>query len=79
MAEGDTPWEVVLRYAAGKLSHKEMIEALTAWPWTQDRFLDADSTWPEQYVRGSWPDVVRAADEGYISRQDYAELFERTA
>jgi len=56
-----------------------MIETFTAWPWTHDRFLDADSAWPEQYVRGSWQDVVRAADEGYLSREDYALLFERTA
>ncbi len=76
---GDTPWEVALRYAAGELSHEQMIETFTAWPWTHDRFLDAGSVWPEQYVRGSWQDVVRAADEGYISREDYAELFERTA
>jgi len=76
---GDTPWEVALRYAAGELSHEQMIETFTAWPWTHDRFLDAESVWPEQYVRGSWQDVVRAADEGYISRQDYAELFEHTA
>jgi hypothetical protein len=76
---GDTPWEVALCYAAGELSHEQMIETFTAWPWTHDRFLDAGSAWPEQYVRGSWQDVVRAADEGYISRGDYAELFERTA
>ncbi len=76
---GDTPWEVALRYAAGELSNQQMIETLTAWPWTHDHFLDADSAWPEQYVRGSWQDVVRAADEGYLSREDYAELFERTA
>jgi len=76
---GDTPWEVALRYAAGELNHEQMIETFTAWPWTHDRFLDADSAWPEQYVRGSWQDVVRAVDEGYLSRQDYALLFERTA
>jgi len=72
-----TPWEVALRYAAGELSHEQLIETFTAWPWTHDRFLDADSAWPEQYVRGSWQDLVRPADEGYISRQDYALLFER--
>ncbi len=76
---GDSPWKAALRYAAGELSHAQMIETFTAWPWTHDRFLDADSAWPEQYVRGSWQDVVRVADEGYISRQDYAELFERIA
>ncbi len=73
---GDAPWEVALRYAAGELSHDQMIETFTVWPWTHDQFLDADSAWPEQYVRGSWQDLARAADEGYISRQDYALLFE---
>ncbi len=76
---GDTPWEVVLRYAAGELSHEEMIEVLTAWPWTHDRFLDAGSVWPERYVRGSWQDLVRSVDDGYLSGEDYALLFERTA
>ncbi len=56
-----------------------MIDTFTAWPWTHDRFLDDGSVWPEQYVRGTWQDVVRAVDEGYLSREDYAELFERTA
>ena len=39
-AAGDTPWEVALRYAAGELSREQMIEVLTAWPWTHDRFLE---------------------------------------
>ncbi len=76
---GDAPWEVALRYAAGELTHAQMIETFTTWPWTHDLFLDDDSPWPEQYVRGTWQDLVRAVDEGYISRQDYALLFERTA
>lgn len=74
-----TPWEVALRYAAGELTHDQMIDTFTAWSWTHDLFLDSDSVWPEQYVPGSWQDLVRAADEGYISDQDYALLFERTA
>jgi len=75
----DAPWKVALRYATGELSHEQMIGLLAEWPWTHDLFLDADSVWPEQYVRGTWQDLVRAVDEGYISRQDYALLFERTA
>jgi len=75
----DSPWEVALRYAAGELSHDQMIEVFTAWPWTHDHFLDDASVWPEQYVRGSWQDLVRAADEGLLTGEDYALLFERTA
>lgn len=70
---------MALRYAAGELTREEMLDVFTAWPWTQDRFLDEDSPWPERYVPGSWQDLVRAADEGYLSAEDYALLFERTA
>jgi len=73
----DTPWEVALRYAAGEVTHEEMINTFMAWPWTHDRFLDETSAWPEQYVRGSWQDLVRAVDEEYLSREDYALLFEQ--
>lgn len=72
-----TPLEVVLWYAAGELTHEEMIETLAAWPWTYDHFLDPESVWPEQYVRGSWNDLVWATIEGFLSDADYALLFER--
>lgn len=64
------------RWRAGPYPDDRHVHGLA---WTQDRFLDADNVWPVQYVPGSWQDLARAADEGYISDQDYALLFERTA
>jgi hypothetical protein len=78
LVTGDSPWKVALRHTTGELSHEQMIDTFTAWPWTHDRFLDADSVWPEQYVRGNWADLVRAVDEGLLTAEDYALLFERT-
>lgn len=76
----ETPWEVALRYAAGEIDHEAMIGTFTAWPWTSDHFTDPPGTvWPEQFVRGSWSDLVKAAHNGYISDDDYQVIFDRTA
>jgi hypothetical protein len=72
-----TPWEVVLRYAAGEISHDAMLEELRAWTWTRDRFLDADSPEPEQFVAGNWHDLDRAVRFGYLTDDDFDAAVER--
>lgn len=78
--EESTPWEVALCYAAGELTHEQMIDTLAGWQWTVTTFPVQDGNpWSEAVERGSWEDVGRAVRAGYLSDDDYAELFERTA
>lgn len=73
------PWEVALRYAAGEIGRDEMLTTFASWPWTTSHFTDPPEVqWPEQYVRGSWNDLVSAVDHGYISDEDYQVVFDRT-
>ena len=75
----ETPWEVALRYAAGEIDRGEMLATFTAWPWTTDQVLDLDvDPLSEAFIRGSWSDLVKAADRGYISDDDYQVIFDRT-
>lgn len=76
----ETPWEVALRYAAGEIDHDAMLATFTAWPWTSDQVLDLDTDpLSEAFVRGSWSDLTKAVSHGYVSRDDYRVIFERTA
>lgn len=76
----ETPWEVALRYAAGEIDHDSMLTKFTAWPWTSDQVLDLDTNpLSEAFVRGSWSDLTKAVRYGYVSREDYQVIFERTA
>jgi len=72
-----TPWEVVLRYAAGEMSHRAMLDALASWPWRPDRVLDPDSREPEQFVAGNWHDLDRAVRFGYLTDDDYDDVLAR--
>lgn len=75
----ETPWEVALRCAAGEIDHNEMLATFTAWPWTTDQVLDLDTNpLSEAFVRGSWSDLTKALHYGYISREDYQVVFDRT-
>lgn len=75
-----TPWEVVLRYAAGETTHDQMLDTLADWEWTVTSFpVEDGNPLSEAIERGSWEDVGRAVRAGYLSDDDYAELFERTA
>lgn len=66
-----TPFEVALRYAAGEVAREELLATYAAWPWTYDRFLDADNPEPEQFVRGDWSDLELATLEGFLTDEDY--------
>lgn len=74
-----TPWEVLLRYAAGEITHNEMLDTLAEWKWTMTSFPEDGNPLSEAIERGSWEDVGRAVRAGYLSDDDYAALFERTA
>lgn len=74
-----TPWEVVLRYAASEITREQMLDTLAGWTWTMTCFPDTGDPLSEAIERGSWEDVGRAVRAGYLSDDDYAELFERTA
>ena len=73
------PYEVALRYAVGEIDHDEMLATFSAWPWTSDQLLDTDNPLTEAFIRGSWSDLVRATNRGYVSSDDYRVIFERTA
>lgn len=72
-----TPWEIVLRYAAGEISHVSVLDALSGWPWTPDRVLDAGASEPEQFVAGDWHDLERAVRFGYLTDDDYDAILAR--
>lgn len=73
-----TPWETVLRYAAGEIDHRAALEALAAWPWTADRILDPDATEPAQFVPGDWHDLERAVRARYLTDDDYDAILAYT-
>jgi hypothetical protein len=81
-ALGETPYEVAQRYAAGDITHAQMIDALIAWPYPRDPSLDGDY-WEKTYAGGS-PEgsfgetVGRAFDDGLITGEDYDYLAEHT-
>ncbi|MEO7071863.1 MAG: hypothetical protein ABI300_02410, partial [Rhodanobacter sp.] len=66
-----TPWAIILCFAAGETSRTAALDELGAWPWTADRVLDADSPEPEQFVAGDWHDLDRAVRFGYLTDDDY--------
>jgi hypothetical protein len=73
-----TPWEIVLRHAAGEMSYPAMLDALALWPWSPDRVLDPDCTEPEQFVAGNWHDLDRGAVRfGYLTDDDYDAVLVR--
>lgn len=72
-----TPWEIVLRYAAGEMSYPAMLDALASWPWSPDRVLDPDSPEPARFVAGNWHDLDRAVRFGYLTDEDYDVVLAR--
>lgn len=80
-ALGATAYEIAQRYAAGDLSHEQMIEALLAWPYQRDTTLDRnfwDDTVGDFWQHGTFGETVgRAFDEGLVSGEDYEYLAQR--
>lgn len=72
-----TPWEIVLCYAAGETDRAAAIEALAAWPWTPDRVLDPDNPEPQEFIAGDWHDLDRAVRFGYLTDDDYDAVLAR--
>jgi hypothetical protein len=66
-----TPWEVVLRFAAGELGHAAALDELRAWPWSADEVRDRDCPEPEQFVPWTWHDLDRAVRFGYLTDDDF--------
>ena len=70
-----SPWEVALCYAAGELTHEQMIGTLAGWQWTVTTFpAEQGNPWSEAIERGSWEDVGRAVRAGYLSPDDYGDI-----
>jgi DNA-binding transcriptional regulator YdaS (Cro superfamily) len=79
-ALGETPYEIAQRYAAGDITHEQMIDALVAWPYQRDTSLDGDY-WDKTSAGGSLEGtfgetVGRAFDDGLITGEDYDYLAE---
>jgi hypothetical protein len=79
-ALGETPYEIAQRYAAGDITHEQMIDALIAWPYQRDTSLDGDY-WDKTYAGGSLQGtfgetVGRAFEDGLITGEDYDYLAE---
>jgi hypothetical protein len=72
-----TPWEIVLRYAAGEITRAAALDALAGWPWRPDRVLDPDEPEPEQFVAGDWHELDRAVRSGYLTDDDYDAVLDR--
>lgn len=70
------PRQIGLEYAAGELTHAQMVKELVEWPWTYGHLGDADSAWPEGYMRGSWDELHGLEHDGLISAEDYAYINE---
>ena len=72
---GRDAYEVAQRYAAGELTHREMIDALTTWPYVPaDRMVEVDDDIGVA-VDGTFSATVGAAyDDGLISGDDYDRL-----
>lgn len=72
-----TPYEVIQAHAAGEITRQQMLEALSAWPYTEPDPLPVgewDIT-PTPTAPGSFEATVgRAYDDGLLSAGDYDTL-----
>lgn len=69
--EEPTPWEIVLRFAAGELARSAALDELRAWPWSPDQVIGGDGPESEQFVAGTWHDLDRAVRFGYLTDDDF--------
>ena len=76
---GRTAYEVAQRYAAGEITHEQMLAALTRWPYQLSTALPVEE-WnitPVPATPGSFEDTVgRAYDDGLISADDYDTILD---
>jgi len=74
---GGDPIEIVNRFVAGQITHEQVVDELTRWPYAPSHQLDGPLDDILGTVPGSFDDVARTARAGLLPPDVYIEILDR--